>query len=246
MNSAELSDQLLYRLFQRSRGSSNGYAKLRNIRFDADLPQAGMEANFLHRLQSRRLVELKYPEREEGILGVGTLTSLMREQEYQISLRGIDYVLEELDRDDSYIKELVQAPSKIRVQVYPVIGGAVRKQPAPPPTSAPVVAPAADRVVPLNHNQPEVKEIQEGISGLKEGLQRGNDHGSMTAEERQQAISEIGYLEQIFDGVLLRIAYTKMVAIQSLTWISDKAGGALVGEAAKHLLASIIAFCGLN
>ncbi|MEK9210383.1 hypothetical protein [Sphingomonas sp. 2378] len=106
--------------------------------------------------------------------------------------------------------------------------------------------PASDRIVRLDHNNPQVEEMVATVQDLKVKIRMGNDLGDLTAEEAQAAAQEVEQIELALKGEFVRPEQIAAFARKSLKWIGDKAAGAAVGKAALALLAMIAAFFGID
>lgn len=251
----DLSDQLLLALYRFAKHSEKTFVEFRKIRFAEDSGYRGFEGNLLQRLRTRGLVETRHPEPEDQLFGLvtGSLLSRLTQgpQQYQISLSGIDYVNEELAREDSYLSQFVSSGLPALVEIFPRV---VRARPAKVettnrveqiPESEAESIPAADRVVSLDHNQPPLIAIREASEDLRQKIARGNDLGDLTIEQAEAAAAEIYQLEQMLGAPFARPQAVMEFARQSLRWIADKAGGAVVGAAALAVLTLIAAYFGL-
>ncbi|WP_336977473.1 hypothetical protein [Altererythrobacter fulvus] len=90
------------------------------------------------------------------------------------------------------------------------------------------VVPAADRVVPLNHNSAEHKEIAEKLRALSEELRGANDL-QVTSEERERLVVSLSAAESLWDATELKVIQVKVGIILAV----EDAGKALekVGKA---------------
>lgn len=102
-----------------------------------------------------------------------------------------------------------------------------------------VAAPAADRVVSFQDNQPAIDEAREALKTLADHLRDSNDHGELTTAEIEEAAREVMILEHAFACEALRVDWIMTIATKSLRWIADKAAGALIGRLAIDALIAI-------
>lgn len=107
------------------------------------------------------------------------------------------------------------------------------------------VAPASDRLVRLDDNDPKVSEIRASLGELKQKIRTGNDLGSMSAEAAQAAHLEVERLEQAFQLQTARAGWLMGMASATLPWIGKEAAGAVVGALALAILALIGRFLGI-
>ena len=104
--------------------------------------------------------------------------------------------------------------------------------------------PAADRVVTLYHNAPEIYQIISEAQALENHLRTANDLGSLSEEERKAAVNEVRLIKEAFDADFVRPALVFERAKTTLQWIGNKAAEAAIGAAAVSLLALIATYFG--
>jgi hypothetical protein len=100
--------------------------------------------------------------------------------------------------------------------------------------------PASDRIVLLTDNQEELDALRTSLAELSDQLKDANDVGAMTELEVDEARREIWLLEQSFNCQGVRVDWIEPIAKGCLKWISEKAAGATVGEAAKKALLAFL------
>lgn len=100
--------------------------------------------------------------------------------------------------------------------------------------------PAADRVVTIDHNSDEVIGIDEKLSELEQSLEKSNEVGAVLGDNRVAAITEVGILRKFLKSTELRVSIFLEVSKKSLSWITEKAGSAVVGDLAKSALKQIM------
>ncbi|MBU7580643.1 MAG: hypothetical protein KAF27_09250 [Porphyrobacter sp.] len=105
-------------------------------------------------------------------------------------------------------------------------------------------APAADRVVPLNHNDPAASSLKQQAAQFVEDLKSANDLGNLNAVERDVAIYEAFQLSDLLHQPAVRASEVEARSIRLLKWVAEAAGSGLIGAAALALLAAIAAFFG--
>lgn len=106
--------------------------------------------------------------------------------------------------------------------------------------------PASDRVVRLDHNDPTLIQIISEASQLRQKILKGNDLGDITSDQAKALANEVQQLENDFKSDVLRPEVVTDRARKSLKWISDKAAGTMVGQAAWRLLLLIAQFFGFS
>jgi hypothetical protein len=97
--------------------------------------------------------------------------------------------------------------------------------------------PAADRIVPLNHNQPEYVEAIAALDQMQEAL-RGENAFSEDGE-KQVAEVEVSLIHRLLEGTHLRIKSLWALAAASLSAIKKKMWDQALGQAAALLLATL-------
>ncbi|HMG48441.1 MAG TPA: hypothetical protein VK614_13400 [Allosphingosinicella sp.] len=105
--------------------------------------------------------------------------------------------------------------------------------------------PASDRVVSLDHNDENLRNIDVELEVLRQRILRGNDVGDMTDAEREAAASEVYQLHLMLQDRQVRIAALIERSRGTLVWIADKAGGAAIGTMALAILQAICSYFGV-
>jgi hypothetical protein len=105
---------------------------------------------------------------------------------------------------------------------------------------------SSDVVVKIPSDSPEIAEIRERASELKRRIRTGNELGEITPEQASALSMEIGQLEQALSGEYVRSSELASRSRKTLGWVSEKAAGTFVGEAAKLLLKLILSFLGIQ
>lgn len=109
-------------------------------------------------------------------------------------------------------------------------------------TEATVEIPASDRIVRLDHNSVEHREVVLQCNSLLDALSKGNDVGSLSAEDVSVAIAETKSLQIEIQGDFVRRSAFWERSHSLLAWVAKEAAGAIVGVIA---LAAIAAFAAL-
>lgn len=76
--------------------------------------------------------------------------------------------------------------------------------------------PAADRVVPLNHNQPAYHEAMEALERLEKTLREANDYPD--ASDKDQRIAEVSATKRLLQSVRVRIGAVAAVIVPTVTY----------------------------
>ncbi|RYM11767.1 hypothetical protein [Sphingobium cupriresistens] len=103
-----------------------------------------------------------------------------------------------------------------------------------------------DLVVKIQADSQEIAEIRDRASELRRRIRTGNELGEITPEQASALSIEIGQLEQALSGEYVRSAELASRSKKTLGWVSEKAAGTFVGEAAKLLLKLILSFLGMQ
>jgi hypothetical protein len=98
--------------------------------------------------------------------------------------------------------------------------------------------PASDRMVPLNHNQPEYEEIRSQLSGLYDEFRSANDL-PIDSDERERIVAGLAAAKILWQSTQLKIIQIKVgliLAVEDASWALEKIGKA----AASALLVDAI------
>ncbi|MDQ2891602.1 MAG: hypothetical protein M3R64_00745 [Pseudomonadota bacterium] len=113
-------------------------------------------------------------------------------------------------------------------------------------TDGAMAIPAADRIVRLDDNQPEVVEFRHQATELVRALQTDNDVGELNVEQVEAALAEAQNIENALKRSLIRPDVIAEYSFRVLHWIGEKAAGAAVGKIAWGLLVLLAAFFGFT
>jgi hypothetical protein len=102
--------------------------------------------------------------------------------------------------------------------------------------------PAADRVVPLDHNSPSYREVVDDLERLENALRSSNEYSDET--EKGQRIAEVSAARRLLDAAQVRVealvALLRPVIVQFTTKVKDN----LITAAALAVSGGIIAWLG--
>jgi hypothetical protein len=102
--------------------------------------------------------------------------------------------------------------------------------------------PAADRVVPLDHNSPSYREIVDDLERLENALRSSNEYSDET--EKGQRIAEVSASRRLLEAGQVRVealvALLRPVIVQFTTKVKDN----LITAAALAVSGGIIAWLG--
>ena len=93
--------------------------------------------------------------------------------------------------------------------------------------------PAADRVVPLDHNSADYKETIGALETLERVLEQANDYPD--PEEKDQRIAELSAVHRLMASTKVRIAVVLSLLTPILTQFTTKFADTLIGKAANFL-----------
>ncbi|UWU87919.1 hypothetical protein N2605_16205 [Bradyrhizobium yuanmingense] len=94
--------------------------------------------------------------------------------------------------------------------------------------------PASDRVVSLGHYSPEQQQALEKLDQLVVALKETNDFPG-EPEEKEQVVAELSAGRRLLEAARVRVAAVRETLAPALKWISEKAGGAVIGKLASDV-----------
>jgi DNA-binding MarR family transcriptional regulator len=108
----------------------------------------------------------------------------------------------------------------------------VGQNPVEPQEEVPAVAPASDRLVRIDHNQPGYQEILTGLSEVRDAVRGANDLGE---EERDRLVASLGAAESLWQAGQLKMIQIKIGVVMA---VQDAA--AALGATAKAVAAALL------
>ncbi|MFM9978618.1 MAG: hypothetical protein ACKVOP_11320 [Sphingomonadaceae bacterium] len=96
------------------------------------------------------------------------------------------------------------------------------------------IAFASDRLVSFNHNDAQVKEIDQTLSAIEEQICTSNEVGSALGNYREVAKIEIGGLRQMLAAGIGRASTLLSQSQRALAWLGKKVADTSVAELVKH------------
>jgi hypothetical protein len=105
--------------------------------------------------------------------------------------------------------------------------------------------PASDRTVRRDDNSAAFDEAAKVLNETIEAIEKANDIGDLTAEERSIVLSQLREGRKLFDFPEIKISAVKATIEPALRWILDKAVGTVVGATVLAALGAIGAAVGL-
>lgn len=101
------------------------------------------------------------------------------------------------------------------------------------------MAPAADRIVHLDHNSQPYREAIGALRALKAAVRGVNDE--IPSEDRQRILAEIEATERLLEAPAARSGAVLPLIMPSLKWLGDHLAGALISVAVGAALAALVA-----
>lgn len=106
-------------------------------------------------------------------------------------------------------------------------------------------APAADRVVPLNHNSAEYQNATEALDELIELVRSDNEYGSRAPEEKEQLVASLTAGRRLLNGVTVRLSAAYAILLPPLRYVADNFGKGVITAAGTLALAAIVKLLGI-
>jgi histidinol-phosphate/aromatic aminotransferase/cobyric acid decarboxylase-like protein len=103
-------------------------------------------------------------------------------------------------------------------------------------------APAADRVVRLDHNSQPYRELVEALGNLERVLTEANDYPD--AEDKEQRIAEVSAARRLLASAKVRVAAVAGLLGSAVVYFTHDLVTTAVGRAAAVVLDKIVALFG--
>lgn len=117
-------------------------------------------------------------------------------------------------------------------------------------TSVPVEwetdVPASDRIVNINHNSPEYKQVTQEIDILEKQVRSDNTFGAKNFEERDAIIAELQAIREILKSDHVRTSFLKPFAAGTLVYLAEKFANGPIEAMAKALWESLLILFGIG
>jgi hypothetical protein len=107
-------------------------------------------------------------------------------------------------------------------------------------TESPVVVPASDRVVKIDHNSNDYKEIVDGLSQVSEAARKSNSLNIESADIKDQHLAEIDAGKRLLEAPQVNAGLVEKLLIPALKWISEKIAEAVIAAVVATLIALIV------
>ena len=103
-------------------------------------------------------------------------------------------------------------------------------------------APAADRVVRLDHNSSTYREAIDALERLERVLTEANDYPD--AEDKEQKVAEVSAAGRIFRATRVRVGVVVSLLAVPVTYLVKTFAGAAIGEAATKVIDALTSLLG--
>lgn len=116
-------------------------------------------------------------------------------------------------------------------------------EPVPEETNEKVEVPASDRIVHLNHNEPELLEITALLQSIELDIRGLND---IDVEIQDRALAELRAANEILKAQTARFELLKTLLFDGLKWLAIKFADNVAGTAILALISLVAAFFGFT
>ena len=113
------------------------------------------------------------------------------------------------------------------------------------PIATGTVIPASDRVVFIDHNSADFREMKQAIEEVKNAVLGNNKYGASEPEDREQRVAELDAGLTLLTSVKVRVTAIVAVLGSALTYFATKFADAAIGGLATSAWNIIKAFFGL-
>lgn len=141
-----------------------------------------------------------------------------------ITAKGVKAVEKDLQNEESYV---------YKYQLAGLDGAAL-------PFVKSVFAPASDRLVSFSDNEAAAQKAVDAVGKLQTTIIETNDLPEDLRPFKDVILGEVEVLKSLVNKSIVRASIVLTIARRLLPWISEKAGGAAIGELAKRALAALI------
>lgn len=97
--------------------------------------------------------------------------------------------------------------------------------------------PASDRIVTLDHNSPEYRNITSALETLEEVLRGSNDYPD--AEEKERVVAEVSAARRLFQSLKVRVGAVVALLSPPVLYLAKQFTGKAVGDAAQVVIDAI-------
>jgi hypothetical protein len=102
--------------------------------------------------------------------------------------------------------------------------------------------PASDRMVRLDHNQPDYSATMQSVDALDAAIRETNDYDDL--EDKDQRIAEISAGRRLLQASRVRIIALRSTLGAALIWLIEKFAGGIIGQIAKTTWDALSALIG--
>jgi hypothetical protein len=103
-------------------------------------------------------------------------------------------------------------------------------------------APASDRTVTLDHNQPDYSAAMQSVDALEAAIREANDYDDF--EDNDQRIAEISAGRRLLQASRVRVAALINTIGTALKWLIEKFAAGIIGQVAKRAWDALSALIG--
>jgi hypothetical protein len=103
-------------------------------------------------------------------------------------------------------------------------------------------APAADRIVPLNHNQPAYQEAMEALEKLEKAIVEANDYPD--AEDKDQRVAEVSATRRLLQSARVRVGAVMGIIVSTVTYLAAHFVGTAIDTASGTVIEKLTALLG--
>jgi hypothetical protein len=103
-------------------------------------------------------------------------------------------------------------------------------------------APAADRIVPLNHNEPAYQEAMEALEKLEKAIVEANDYPN--AEDKDQRVAEVSATRRLLQSARVRVGAVTGIIVSTITYLTAHFVGTAIDTASSTVIEKLTALLG--
>lgn len=106
--------------------------------------------------------------------------------------------------------------------------------------------PASDRIVSLDHNSNSYKEAVSSVNEVIDGLNKANDLGDLTVEEKEAITSSLTTSKLLLAQLKIRVSIVSELVVPPFKWVMKKFADQAIGKIAGIAVGKILALFGLS
>lgn len=108
--------------------------------------------------------------------------------------------------------------------------------------AAPIVVPASDRIVTLDHNKPEYVAVMDALDEVVRTVRETNEYPS--PDDKEQRLAEVAAAQRLLSAPRVRTHALRVVLGGALLWFADHFAAGLIGKAAERALEAVTTLLG--